>query len=248
MGAIPFSGRVASYGWQDRLPTLCGRSVVLRELRKSDAESLVSLLTSADVMRFISSPPGSVDAFEKFIAWTQSQRVAGTYACFAVTPAGRDTAVGIFQIRATEPRFQTAEWGFALGAPFWGSGLFQEAAALVLEFAFETLGVHRLEARAAVGNGRGNAALRKIGAVREGVLRKSSLKDNEYLDQALFAIVDEDWRASRVTAGDGARHVARPFAPRPWIQPRAAQSGVFERKQVMARGDARAAVAHDMAG
>ena len=79
------------------------------------------------------------------------------------------------------------------GAP----GVFQEGAELVLDFAFETLGVHRLEARAAVANGRGNGALRKIGAVQEGLLRKSFLRNGEYLDQVLYAIVEDDWRADR---------------------------------------------------
>ena len=67
--------------------------------------------------------------------------------------------------------------------------MFQEGAELVLEFAFETLNVHRLEARAAVKNGRGNGALHKLGAVQEGVLRKSFLRNGEYLDQVLYAIV-----------------------------------------------------------
>jgi len=79
-------------------------------------------------------------------------------------------------------------------------GIFQEGAELVLRFAFETLGVHRLEARAALRNGRGNGALRKIGAVQEGVLRKSFLRNGEYLDQALYAIVEEDWRAAASAA------------------------------------------------
>jgi len=64
--------------------------------------------------------------------------------------------------------------------------------------------VHRLEARAAVRNGRGNGALRKIGAVQEGLLRKSFLKDGEYLDQALWTILDEDWKARNIYfAGEG---------------------------------------------
>ena len=67
----------------------------------------------------------------------------------------------------------------------------------MLEFAFDTVGVHRLEARAAVQNGRGNGALRKIGAVQEGVLRKSFQKNGEYLDQVLYAIVEDDWRAAQ---------------------------------------------------
>ena len=67
----------------------------------------------------------------------------------------------------------------------------------MVKFAFEVVGVHRLEARAAVKNGRGNGALRKIGAVQEGLLRKSFLRNGEYLDQALYAIVSDDWQSSR---------------------------------------------------
>jgi ribosomal-protein-alanine N-acetyltransferase len=135
-----------------------------------------------------------VEGFERFIAWTTRQRLAGTYVCFAVTLRGFDTAIGIFQIRQLEPGFGTAEWGFAIGSPFWGTGVFQDGAELVLDFAFDTIGVHRLEARAAVLNGRGNGALQKIGAVQECVLRKSFQRNGQYLDQVLYAILDSDRR------------------------------------------------------
>jgi [ribosomal protein S5]-alanine N-acetyltransferase len=183
--------------WRQQLPVMAGRQVRLRELRASDAPALFALLTTEEVARFISPPPTTVEGFERFISWTLRQRAAGTYACFAVTVAGQDTAIGIFQVRETEPGFATAEWGFAIGSPFWGLGIFEEGAELVLRFVFETLGVHRLEARAALRNGRGNGALRKVGAVQEGVLRKSFLRNGEYMDQALYAIVDEDCQAAR---------------------------------------------------
>jgi ribosomal-protein-alanine N-acetyltransferase len=77
--------------------------------------------------------------------------------------------------------------------------VFREGAELVLQFAFETLGVHRLEARAAAINGRGNGALQKVGAVQECVLRKSLLRDGRYLDQVLYAVIAVDWRRSRET-------------------------------------------------
>jgi len=188
-----------STDWRDRLPMLTGATVTLRELRASDAASLFALLTTEEVARFISPPPSSVDGFEKFIAWTLRQRAAGTYACFAVTLDATDTAIGIFQLRQLEPGFGTAEWGFALGSAYWGTGVFQEGAELVVRFAFNTVGVHRLEARAAVRNGRGNGALRKMGAVQEGVLRKSFLKNGEYLDQVLYAILDTDWGGKRAS-------------------------------------------------
>src|SRR3974390_3348857 len=150
------AAQVVSTDWRSGLPVLAGNQVVLRELRASDAPSLFAMLTTDEVARFISPPPTTVEGFERFIAWTLRQRAAGAYVCFAVTLKGFDTAIGIFQVRQLEPGFGTAEGGFAIGSAFWGTGVFQEGAALVLEFAFETIGAHRLEARAAVQNGRGN--------------------------------------------------------------------------------------------
>jgi RimJ/RimL family protein N-acetyltransferase len=103
-------------------------------------------------------------------------------------------------VRQLEPGFGSAEWGFALASPFWGTGLFHACAEAVIEFAFEHVGVHRLEARAAVANGRGNGALRKLGATQEGVLRRSFLRDGQYLDQVLWGIVSTDWSHLRSPA------------------------------------------------
>jgi RimJ/RimL family protein N-acetyltransferase len=188
---------VTTTDWRRGLPTLRGHQVILRDLRPSDAASLHALLTTEEVARFMSPPPNTVEGFEKFIAWTLRQRTAGTYACFAITVRGYDTAIGVFQVRDLGHGFETAEWGFALGSPFWGTGVFADGAKLVLDFVFDTMGVRRLEARAAILNGRGNGALQKIGAVQEGVLRKSLLRNGRYFDQALYAIVEADWRALR---------------------------------------------------
>ena len=194
----PVSRTPAAVEERDWLPVIEGRHVTLRGLRPSDAAALHSLLNTPEVTRFISTPPPTVEAFERFIAKVNRQRT-GKYICYAVTLKGSDTAIGLFQIRETEPSFQVAEWGFALGAPFWGTGVFMESAHLMLQFAFTALGVHRLEARAAVRNGRGGRALQKVGAIQEGVLRKGFLCNGEYLDQVLYAIVRDDWQASRAT-------------------------------------------------
>lgn len=180
--------------WRKALPVLSGEKVTLRELRLSDAPSLLAMLATEEVARFISPPPTTIEGFERFIAWTHRERAAGNYACFAVVPHGMDSAIGIFQVRQLEPGFATAEWGFALGSPFWGTGLFLDGAKLVVGFTFDVIGTHRLEARAAVLNGRGNGALRKVGATQEGVLRKSFLRNGEYLDQILWTILDDDWK------------------------------------------------------
>lgn len=179
--------------WRTELPALAGSMVTLRELRMADAPALFAALSTEQVSRFISPAPSSVEGFERFIAWSHRQRSTGHYICFAVLLQGPDVPVGIFQLRSLEQEFGTSEWGFAIAEEFWGSGVFMDGAKLALNFAFEVLGVRRLEARAAVKNGRGTSALRKLGAVQEGLLRRSLLRNGEYLDEALWTILAEEW-------------------------------------------------------
>jgi ribosomal-protein-alanine N-acetyltransferase len=187
--------------WRDRLPVLRSGRITLRELEPSDAQALWAFVNSSEVTKFLSPPPATVDGFERFIQWTHQQRISGTQATFAVVVEGFDTPVGLFQLRQLEPDFGTAEWGFAIGSAFWGTGVFRTGAELMMHVAFDVVGVHRLEARACATNARGNAALKKIGAVQEGVLRRSFQRNGEYLDQVLWTVLEEDWRQAKVIWG-----------------------------------------------
>ena len=199
--SVVASLQTVSTDWRHALPVLTGDTITLRELELRDAPALLALLTTAEVARFISPPPTTVEGFERFISWAARERQMGTYVCFAVVPHGMTTAVGLFQVRQLDAGFATAEWGFALGSAFWGTGMFVEGARLTVDFAFEVIGSTRLEARAAVGNGRGNGALRKIGAVQEAVLRKSFMCGGEYIDQSLWSIVQNEWRQAKSVWG-----------------------------------------------
>ena len=179
--------------WTKGLPIFQGQRMMLRELAKTDAKTLLSMLSTEEVAKFISPPPTTPQGFEKFIQWAIREREAGRQMTFGMVPEGFDHAVGLVQIRAIAPRFSVAEWGFAVGSPFWGTGLFLASARTAVDFAVQHTEVNRLEARAVVQNGRGNGALRKMGAVQEGVLRGSLLKDGQYLDQIMWSIVASDW-------------------------------------------------------
>ena len=197
VASLPVFERQRQSDWRDGLPVLKALGLTLRELTPADAPSLCAQLTTAQVTRFISPPPTSVAGFERFIAWTHNERAAGRYACFAVVPEGETAAVGIFQVRLLEGRDGVAEWGFILGQAYWGTGLFLAGAQRVVNFAFDQMGLHRLEARAAAGNGRGNGALAKLGAVKEAVLRQSFERHGERHDQMLWGILRDDWWAAR---------------------------------------------------
>jgi len=185
--------------WTSGLPVLRGERVTLRELVKGDCLSLLSMLSTEEVAKFISPPPTTPQGFEKFIAWAQRERQAGNQFTFGIVPDGCEHAVGLVQVRQIAPHFSVGEWGFALGSPFWGSGLFAAGARMTLDFAFNNTGVNRIEARAVVQNGRGNGVLRKLGAVQEGVLRQSLLKDGKFHDQNMWAILAQDWLRARST-------------------------------------------------
>lgn len=191
------AANVVARGWREGLPVLSYATVVLRELTVEDAPALMAHLGTPEASRFIAPLPTTVEGFEEFIATSVSERALGQSATFGVVPAGCDHVVGIFQLRALELDFTGAEWSFVLGSTYWGSGLFLDCARMVLDFSFETLGVIRLEARAVTMDGRGNGALRKIGAVQEGVLRRAFKRNGQRYDQLLWAVLAEDWRLHR---------------------------------------------------
>src|SRR5262245_19754591 len=192
--ARPSRRQSSAFDWHFGLPTLSGRNVTLRDLRESDAPALLAMLCTDEVAEFISPLPRTIEGFEEFIREVHNQRHAGVSFCYAIVPDGYDDAMGVFQVRELEPGFGSAEWGFALGSPFWGRGIFQEGARAVIDFAFGVVGVHRLEARSIAANARGNAALRKMGALQEGVLRRAFLRNGRYYDQILWSILKEDWQ------------------------------------------------------
>jgi len=202
-----------SFVWAGGVDALDGDLVRVREVVEADAPTLYELLTDPQVAEHMSAPPPSVDAFRGFIEWARRQRVDGAGICFGIVPHGLDSAVGIVQLRAHEPSWLTAEWGFAIGAAFWGVGAFIEAANLVARFAFDHIGVHRLEARAVVKNGRGNGALQKIGARPEGTLASSFKRIDRFDGQYLWGLNADDWRQGvlvrkRFTDADACEQIA----------------------------------------
>jgi ribosomal-protein-alanine N-acetyltransferase len=179
--------------WRAGLPTLAGKRVTLRELRASDASTLYAELTSPEASKFMWAPPPNVVAFERFIEWTHAEREAGKYICYGIVPRGEEHACGIFELRQLQPGFLRGELGFVIAPPYWGKGIFLEGAELLLDFAFRTVKVHRIEARAAVDNDRGNAAIGKLGAKREGTLQDAFWCRDHFCDQYLYAILASNW-------------------------------------------------------
>jgi RimJ/RimL family protein N-acetyltransferase len=200
--------------WRHRLPELNDGTVRLRQLRMRDAPSLLRHMNDPAVLQFIAPCPTTVEGFEAFVRWTHTERRRGRHACYGIVPQGADAAVGIIQLWSVEREFSTAEWGFVIGQPFWGTGVFTRSAqlfldAVFLDSLFGSSEVLRLESRAVIHNHRGNGFFRKLGATREGVLRGGFRLDDGVCDQVMWSILAPEWIDIRRSSSNDTPCLAR---------------------------------------
>lgn len=187
--------------WRAELPVLAGRTVVLREPAGHDLTALLDLLSNADASRFGIEEPPTEFTVQQMVERVARDREMGSGFTYAITLATEPIVVGLVQVRQLDPAFEAAEIECTV-APAWrGTGIFLETARLVGSFVFGSLSTHRLEARVLLQNGRANGALRKLGAVEEGVLRRSIRRGGAYVDQVLWSVLKEDWGGHWVAAG-----------------------------------------------
>jgi ribosomal-protein-alanine N-acetyltransferase len=179
--------------WTEHLPPLHGDLTTLRELDASDVQPLFTLFSDPAVTAYMAPPPPTPAKFAGFVEWSHQQRAQGHGVCFGVVPAGMTAAVGILQVRL-DPALSGAEWGFVLSTHFWSTGVFADAANTVVEFAFTTMQVERLEARIASRNRRAHAAVQKLGARFETMLEQSSPEGIARDPETVWALREHDWR------------------------------------------------------
>jgi RimJ/RimL family protein N-acetyltransferase len=180
--------------WRTELPTLAARLVTLREPTSQDLGPLCDFLFVADTTRFgiEENSNGEVEV-QRLIERAARERATGQSFTYAITTGTGRPPVGLIQVRRLDPAFEVGEWECTVAPAARGTGVFLEAVRLVGSFAFGSVGTRRLETRVLLQNGRGNTALRKLGAVEEGILRRSVRRNGEYVDQVLWSLLKEDW-------------------------------------------------------
>jgi len=170
-------------------PTLRGRAVHLRPPRMDDADALFRLFSQPDVTRYWSRPPmqARVEA-EGLLAEMHEAFAARSMLTWLIVPRGRDTAIGTCTLFHFEPRNRSAELGYALLPECWGHGLAAEAAALALAWAFDRLGLQRIEACTDPRNGRSRRLLERLGFRSEGLMRGRLALGDAMRETEVFAL------------------------------------------------------------
>ena len=196
--------------WTERVPPLNGELTTLREVDASDVYPLFTLFSDPAVTAHMAPPPPTLAKFAGFVEWSHQQRTHGRGVCFGIIPEGMSAAVGILQIRL-DPGLAEAEWGFVLSAHFWSTGVFSDAANALVEFAFKTLQVERLDARIAQRNQRALAAMQKLGARFEATREQSSPQGIPRDPETVWTLRESDWRNRvrdhRVSARDAVARI-----------------------------------------
>jgi RimJ/RimL family protein N-acetyltransferase len=120
---------------------------------------------------------------------------------FAQVEAATGRAVGITTYRDVDERHRTLEVGGTwLGRPWWRTAINTEAKLLILGHAFEALGANRVALKTDIRNERSQAAIARLGATREGVLRHQYVRrDGTLRDTVMYSVIPEEWPAVRAS-------------------------------------------------
>lgn len=209
------------------LPTgrpLTGPHLRLTPFAASDAEDLAPLLADPALYAagyVIHRRPRDPDdalalARERCVDVAAADGRGSGRVCYAIRLAA-DTALGETGTLVGTSSFgdcdlarESGHLGWTLyGRRWWGTVVNPEAKLLLLTEAFETLGYGRVKIQTDVLNTRSQAAISKLGAVREGVLRRETAReDGSWRDTVVFSVVIDEWPA--VKAGLQARTARLP--------------------------------------
>lgn len=94
-----------------------------------------------------------------------------------------------------EARIAATEVGYWLGEGATGRGLVTRAVSAMLDYAFGTIGLHRVALLAEVGNEKSHAVARRLGFTEEGLRRAGGVNRGQYVDLVVFSLLAEEWAA-----------------------------------------------------
>lgn len=175
-------------------PTLHTERLLLRPFQPSDAEELFALQSSASAMRYWDSPPWTDRSFvQRFFDSGKRQEEEGTGTRVAIERAEDQTFLGWCTFNSWNPTFRSASLGYAVTERAWGHGYATEAARALLEWAFTTFDLNRVQAEADTRNIASAKVLEKLGFVLEGTLREDCIVNGEVSDSWIYGLLRSDW-------------------------------------------------------
>jgi ribosomal-protein-alanine N-acetyltransferase len=174
-------------------PTLHTDRLRLRPFTSADADALFALHSNAHVLRYWDSPPWTERArAERFVATCRGLAEEGSGARLAIDRISDGVFVGWCSLTRWNPAFRSASLGYCLDDAAWGRGYATEAGRAVLQWAFDTLDLNRVQAETDTRNTASAHVLEKLGFVREGTLREDCVVDGVVSDSWVYGLLRRD--------------------------------------------------------
>ncbi len=165
-------------------PTLHTARLRLRSFTDADADALLALHSSASVLRYWDGPWSERARAELFIAACRQMADEGTGVRLAINRVSDGAFIGWCSLTRWNPDYRSASLGYCLDDAAWGHGYATEAARL-LQWAFDTLDLNRVQADTDTRNVASARVLEKLGFVREGTLREDCVVNGEVSDSVV---------------------------------------------------------------
>jgi uncharacterized protein len=183
--------------WLTSVP-MHGEHVTLEPLELSHVEGLFAAIADDEVYRWLPRPrPGTVADLAGQVRESLRQRQLGLRLPYVQRSAATGEIVGTTSFYGMDEVNRSIAIGFTMiGRPWWRTGINTEAKLLLLRRAFDELGAVRVEWHTDVHNEQSQRAIERLGATREGVLRRHRQRaDGSWRDSVLYCMTDDEWPA-----------------------------------------------------
>ena len=175
-------------------PTLETERLRLRPVADADADALWAMHSDAHVLRYWDSPPwADRSRAQRFIAASRTMAEDGSGVRLAIDRAADGRFLGWCSLSRWNPDYRSAAIGYCLAEPAWGQGYATEAARAVLDWAFGTLDLNRVQAETDTRNLASARVLEKLGFVREGTLREDCVVNGDVSDSWVYGLLRREW-------------------------------------------------------
>lgn len=184
-------------------PTLSGEAVILRPFTEADIAAMGPILADPEVQILTGSVATRAEAErasatldERTLAWYRSRADQGDRLDLAIVDAASGACVGEAVLNDVDAEQRSCNFRILIGPAGRGRGLGTEATRLILDHAFATTELHRIELEVYSFNPRARRAYEKAGFVAEGVRRDALLFDGEWINAEVMSVLRSDPRPS----------------------------------------------------
>ena len=193
-GYLHNSADIYCMNWMPHPLTLEGEYVKLVPFEEKYVDELYAISTDERIWEFL--PAKGMDRDEYIIAMKSAilKRMNGEEYPFVIIDKIKNCIIGSTRYIDIQPEYKKLEIGWTWYTPsYWGSGHNLECKYLLLQYAFEQLGCVRVQLKTRDTNMRSRAAVEKIGATFEGMLRNFIIRFEHVRDVTMYSIIDTEW-------------------------------------------------------